>query len=118
MNWTDELQTAADDIFDLAGESVTYTTVAGEVYSPVAAVCRSLTADDLISDHVQADSIICQVREWELAEAGMTADPGRGDIITREISLATSQELEVVERRRDSSGIWNLTCQQRIRVTP
>jgi len=120
MGFIDDIKDAADQMFDLAGETVTYTTCNDELQ--VTAIFRGLTPDDIMSEHLMADVIICQLREWQLRELLLEADPQRGDTITRDLSLVTEQVLEqvleVVDRRRDPSGIWELTCQQRIRVTP
>lgn len=99
--------------------TVTYTTVAGDVYSSLNVVELDLSPDDEINEHVMADSVVYQVRESDLADAGLEGNPARGDIITRELTLSSIQEFEVVSMRRDQfGGVWNLFCQQRIRVTP
>lgn len=97
-------------IYGEQGEQVAYTS-ATETY-PVSAIFRGLTPDDMVSEHVMADAVICQIREAELQ-----ADPVRGDTIIRTLLLAT-QNLEVVDRFRTESGVWRLTCQQNIRVMP
>lgn len=110
MSFADDLKEAAADLFDFAGEVASYTS-ATDIF-PVTAIFRGLTPDDLVSAHVLADAVICQIREAELQEP-----PVRGDIIERGEDLSL-QTLEVVDRFRDESGVWRLTCQQNIRVTP
>ena len=110
MAFSDDLQEAADHLFDLAGEVVSYKS--GVTLSPATAIFRALTVDDLVSANVMADAVICQIRVSELP-----AVPLRGDIVIRPMITGT-QNLEVVERTLSTPGIWQLTCQQNIRVTP
>ncbi len=111
MAFASDLKEAADDLFDLAGEAVSYA-ASGSASYPVSAIFRGLTPDDLVSEHVMADAVICKIRESDLSAA-----PARGNIITRPLAIG-EQTLEVVDRKRDESGIWTLTCQQNIRVVP
>lgn len=110
MGFQEDIREAADDLFGLAGEAVSY--VSSTATTPATGIFRGLTPDDMVSEHVMADAVICQLREWELP-----AVPLRGDTITRELPMGT-QTLEVVDRFRDESGVWKLTCQQNIRVVP
>lgn len=104
------------------GESVTYSRGADSVV--VAAVFRGLTVDDVVSEHVMADSVVCQILEAEIHAAPFNRQPLRGDIITRTLpagadGLPRVQTLEIASQPvRDESGNWRLICQQNIRVTP
>lgn len=110
MGFPEDIKDAADDLFALAGEVVSY--ISDSATTSVTAIFRGLTAEDLIGPHVMADAVICQIREAELPSA-----PLRGNTIERSQPLGM-QTLEVVDRFRDESGVWRLTCQQNIRVTP
>ena len=117
MSWLTDLQETADTLFDLAGEPVVYR-VDG-FPCPVSAIVRALSVDDMPGEHVMADAIVCQIRESELRAGFVSEDPARGDTITRLVDDGfVEQVLEVVERRRDPSGVWTLFCQKAIRVTP
>lgn len=92
------------------GEQVTYTS-ATETY-PLTAIFRGLTPDDMVSEHVRADAVVCEIQEAELH-----GEPQRQDVIERTLPFG-SKSLEVVDRFRDESGVWRLTCQDNIRVVP
>lgn len=92
------------------GEQVVYTS-ATETYS-LTAIFRGLTPDDMVSEHVRADAVVCEIQEAELH-----AEPQRHDSIARTLPFG-SQVLVVVDRFRDESGVWRLTCQDNIRVVP
>jgi hypothetical protein len=115
MSFADDIKEAADDLFALAGEVASYTSATDSF--PVTAIFRGLTPDDMVSPHVMADAVICQIRESDFIVGGFGDLPVRGDKIERGEDL-TLQSLEVVDRFRDESGVWKLTCQQNIRVTP
>lgn len=111
MSFSDDLKEAADDLFDLAGEAISYITSDGTT-TPATGIFRGLTPDDVVSEHVRADAVVCLIREGEISAA-----PVRGATITRELPVGM-QNLEVVDRFRTESGVWKLTCQQNIRVVP
>lgn len=92
------------------GDQVVYTS-ATETY-PLTAIFRGLTPDDMVSEHVRADAVVCEIREAELR-----GEPQRQDKIARTLPFG-SQSLEVVDRFRDESGVWRLTCQDNIGVVP
>jgi len=92
------------------GAQATYTS-ATETY-PVTAIFRALRADDVVSEHVRADCVVCEILEAELH-----GEPQRQDGIVRALPFG-SQSLEVVDRIRDESGTWRLFCQANIRVVP
>lgn len=110
MGFREDLTEAADDLFDLAGKSAVYT--APTWSATPTAIFRGLTPDDVVSEHVRADCVVCEIRESELQ-----AEPERLDTIARTLPMGT-QLLEVVDRKRHESGVWLLYCQQNIRVVP
>lgn len=103
----------AKDLAAIHGEQgglVTYTS-ATETYQ-LTAIFRSLTPEDMVSEHVRADAVVCEIQEAELH-----GEPQRKDVIARTLPFG-SQSLEVVDRFRDESGVWRLTCHDNIRVVP
>ncbi|MBU2538085.1 MAG: hypothetical protein KKH22_06575 [Proteobacteria bacterium] len=104
------------------GEPVIYSRGADSVVVP--AVFRGLTVDDLVSEHVMADAVVCEILEAEIHAAPFNRQPLRGDVIARTLPAGADgsprvQSLEVASQPvRDESGVWRLTCQQNIRVTP
>lgn len=109
-------------IYGAQGEVVTYSRGADSV--SVSAIFRGLTVDDMVSEHVMADAVVCQLLEAEIHAAPFNRQPLRGDIINRSLpsgadGLPRVQILEVASPPvRDESGNWRLICQQNIRVTP
>ena len=119
--FADDLQECLDDLFEEAGVQAVYSR--GTASLPVAAIFGPLAADDVVSEHVLADSLVCQLRESEILDWPFNRQPLRGDVITRELpaggdGAARQQALEVVQATRDESGCWRLICQQNIRVVP
>lgn len=110
MSLADDFAAAAVDIFGEGAVPATYTS-ATETYS-LTAIFRGLTPDDMVSEHVRADAVVCDIQE-----ADLHAEPQRQDVIARTMPFG-SQSLEVVDRFRDESGVWRLTCQDNIRVVP
>jgi hypothetical protein len=122
MSFADDLAAAMDDLFEMAGEPATYGRGTDTV--PVTAIFRSLTADDLVSEHVMADAVICYVRESELYESPFNRQPLLGDTISRELpegfdNIPRVQTFEVsAPPVRDRAGRWKLTLQANIRIVP
>lgn len=110
-----------DALFAEQGEAAVYSRGADSV--PVTVIFDELEVDTLVSEHVRADAVICEVRESELHAAPFSRQPARGDVISRELPAGEDgvqrlQQLEVVEPKRDEDGVWALICNQHIRLVP
>lgn len=117
-----DIREALDDIFEEAGVLAFYSRAGFEV--EVSAIFRSLTSDDLVSEHVMADTVVCLIRESELAEYPFDCQPLLGDIVTRELPAvgdcpSRTQALELAAPpTRNDYGQWKLMLQAQIRITP
>lgn len=116
-----------EDVFfdtDELAETVTYER--DGISAGLAAVFREVTMDDMVSEHVTADAVICFVREVDLHDF-FDREPERGDTITRSLTPALGQglreEVWTVCGAPDApvrapDGTWRLVCEKGTRLHP
>jgi hypothetical protein len=99
------------------GESVTYTPADGDV-SPfsVVAIFEALEIDSLEA-RIMRDVIICRIPQSQLSDGGVTIPTTRmervlGDTITR-----GSDVWQIIDKI-DNAGLWKLTLEKNIRISP
>lgn len=116
MTFYDELQICADSLFDLAGETVTYTG-ANSFPVPMLAIVRDIGIDEAVDMNVRADSVIFQVKVSDFASME-NESPQRGDTLQRTSPFYTTDIYEVIPYKKLVSGIYEIIGQRNIRITP
>lgn len=103
------------------GESISYNPDAVGISTFTAVAIFSTLEVDALDPRIVRDVIICRIPHATLTSAGMTEPTARyesstGDRITR-TGPAGSEVWSVVDKKYDM-GLWTLTLEKNIRITP
>lgn len=123
MTLATQMETDLAGIFttDEFGETVSYNPAAAGIATFFAVAIFSTLEVDTLDPRIVRDLVVCRIPHATLTAKGMTGpetyhERNTGDVITR-TGPEGSESWKVVDKKYDS-GLWTLTLEKNIRITP